>query len=144
MKSQNNKMNAIRRTCFMSLFITIITLLSSCAQDPTEFLEYHKMVFWFNEETSRNLLDDGAETLTFYVDNEVVATSTVDDVFWETAPSCDDSTAITANVLISNKRYKIEIKVKDQTGFVYYYDFTNTINPLSCNAIQVGPNINLK
>jgi hypothetical protein len=55
MKSQNNKMKAIRKTCFMSLFITIMTLLSSCAQDP--FLNVaghiHKMVFWFNEETSR-------------------------------------------------------------------------------------------
>jgi hypothetical protein len=121
MKSQNNKMNAIRKTCIMSLFITIMTLLSSCAQDPTEFLEYHKMVFWFNEETSRNLLDDGAETLTFYVDNEVVAKTSVDDVFWSTAPSCDDSTAITFTiVLISKNDSNIEIKVKDQTGFEYY------------------------
>lgn len=144
MKVQNNKMKAIRKTCFMSLFITIMTLLSSCAQDPTEFLEYHKMVFWFNEETYVKLLDDGAETLTFYVDNEVVATTNVDDVFWTTAPSCDDSTAITANVLISNKRNKFVFTVKDQTGFVYYYDIKTTIHPLSCNAIEMGPNINLK
>lgn len=144
MKVQINKMKSIRRTCFMSLFITIMTLLGSCAQDPTEFLEYHKMVFWFNEETSRNLLNDGAETLTFYVDNELVATSTVDDIFWETVPSCDESTSISANVLISNKRDKFVFTVKDQTGFVYYYDIKNTIHPLSCNAIEVGPNINLK
>ena len=73
MKSQNNKMKAIRKTCFMSLFITIMTLLSSCAQDPTEFLEYHKMVFWFNGETYVKLLDDGAETGAcvgnYYLDN---------------------------------------------------------------------------
>jgi hypothetical protein len=121
-----------------------MTLLGSCAQDPTEFLEYHKMVFWFNEETSRNLLNDGAETITFYVDNELVATSTVDDIFWTTAPSCDESTSISANALISNKRDKFVFTVKDQTGFVYYYDIKNTIHPLSCNAIEVGPNINLK
>jgi hypothetical protein len=61
--------------------------------------------------------------------------------FGSTAPSCDDSTAITfANVLISTiNDSKIEIKVKDQTGFEYYSIMILQLlpyNPLSCNAIQ--------
>ncbi|HQV77989.1 MAG TPA: hypothetical protein PLJ42_04690 [Chitinophagales bacterium] len=132
MKKTSNK------TILLLIFIAIQTMLSSCSQDVTEYYEDHKLVFWFDEETSRSLLDDGAETLTFYVDNKVVATSSVDDVYWETAPLCDDSEAISTKALLSNKRNSFLLKVVDQTGFEYYTDVKNTIHPQSCNAIKIG------
>ncbi|MBK8352373.1 MAG: hypothetical protein IPL21_12010 [Saprospirales bacterium] len=82
MKSQNNKMNTIRRTCFMSLFITIMSLLSSCSQNFLEVGDRYKVVFWFDEATSRQLLDDGADSLTFYINyNNAVIKTSVDDFF---------------------------------------------------------------
>lgn len=131
-------MKITNNTRLFLIFITIQTLLCSCSQDVTEFYEDHKLVFWFNEEISRALLDDGAETLTFYVNNIAVATSSVDDVYWETAPSCDDSEAILAKALLSNKRNSFLLKVTDQTGFEYYTTIKNTIHPQSCNTIEIG------
>ena len=49
MKSQNHKMNAIRKTCLMAIIITIMSLLSSCSQKIFDFADRYKVVFWFNE-----------------------------------------------------------------------------------------------
>ena len=140
MKSQNNKMNAIRRTCFMSLFITIMTLLSSCSQNIFDVADRYKVVFWFNEETSRQLLDDGADSLTFYINyNNAVIKTSVDDVFWSTAPSCDDSTALSFTIDLLPKESNIYFTLKDQTGFEYYSSTFQLLPHNSCNAIEIGP-----
>ncbi len=140
MKVQNNKMKSIRKTCFMSLFITIMSLLSSCSQNFLEVGDRYKVVFWFDEATSRQLLDDGADSLTFYINyNNAVIKTSVDDVFWTTAPSCDDSTALSFTIDLLSKESNIYFNVKDQTGFEYYSSRFQLLPHNSCNAIKIGP-----
>jgi len=140
MKVQNNKMKSIRKTCFMSLLITIMALLSSCSQNFLEVGDRYKVVFWFDEATSRQLLDDGADSLTFYINyNNAVIKTSVDDVFWTTAPSCDDSTALSFTIDLLSKESNIYFNVKDQTGFEYYSSRFQLLPHNSCNAIKIGP-----
>lgn len=124
----------------MSLFITIMSLLSSCSQNFLEVGDRYKVVFWFDEATSRQLLDDGADSLTFYINyNNAVIKTSVDDVFWTTAPSCDDSTALSFTIDLLSKESNIYFNVKDQTGFEYYSSRFQLLPHNSCNAIKIGP-----
>ena len=124
----------------LSFLALIVTLLSSCSQDVGD---RYKVVFWFNEDNSRLLLDDGAETLSFSINGQVVATSPVDDIFWETAPSCDDGEAIKTQVDLLPRNSNIIYSVTDQTGFVYFNGNKQLITN-SCNAIEIGPIIKHK
>ena len=133
-------MNAIRKTCLMAIIITIMSLLSSCSQNFLEVGDRYKVVFWFDEATSRQLLDDGADSLTFYINyNNAVIKTSVDDVFWTTAPSCDDSTALSFTIDLLSKESNIYFNVKDQTGFEYYSSRFQLLPHNSCNAIKIGP-----
>lgn len=87
-------MKSLNKTIALFFFTLPIALLSSCSQSIFDVADRYKVVFWFNEETSRQLLYDGADTLTFYVNFKAVATSPVDDIFWTATPACDDTTAI--------------------------------------------------
>ena len=139
MKSQNNKMNAIRKTCLMAIIITIMSLLSSCSQNIFDVADRYKVVFWFNEANSRLLLDDGADSLTFYINYQPVKKTSVDDVFWTAAPSCEDSTALSLTIDLLPRESNIYFTVKDQTGFEYYSSTFQLLPHNSCNAIKIGP-----
>jgi len=143
MKSQNHeiknlKTNAIKKTSLIFFLAMFIALISSCSQNVLDVGDRYKVVFWFNEANSRLLLDDNAETLTFYINNNAVATSYVDDIFWTAAPSCDDTNAITTQVDLLPRNRTIFYKVTDQTGFEYFSG-TQQLITNTCNAIEIGP-----
>ena len=132
--------NTLNKTLAFLLFVIAISSLSSCSQNFLEVGDRYKVVFWFNEETSRQLLDDGADSLTFYINyNNAVIKTSVDDVFWTTAPSCDDSTALSFTIDLLSKESNIYFNVKDQTGFEYYSSRFQLLPHNSCNAIKIGP-----
>ena len=131
-------MKSINKIIASTLLVAILSLLSSCSESIFDVGDRYKIVFWFNEETSGLLRDDNAETLTFYVNNKAVETSSTDDIYWETAPSCDDSTAIITHADLLPKNNTIFYKVTDQTGFEYFSG-TRTLVTNSCNAIEIGP-----
>ena len=147
MKSQIHEINNLKtivmskilnKTAFLMFLVIIISFLSSCSQNVFDVADRYKVVFWFNETNSRSLLDDGADTLTFYINYQPVKKTAVDDVFWTAAPSCDDSTALSLLIDLLPRESKIYFSVKDQTGFEYY-NGTQQLLINSCNAIEIGP-----
>lgn len=131
-------MKTIHKIIPSAILLVFLSLLNSCSQNVLDVGDRYKIVFWFNEVNSRLLLDDNAETLTFYVNGNAAATSSVDDVYWETAPSCNDSTAIITYADLLPKNRTIFYKVTDQTGFEYF-NGTYTLVANSCNVIEIGP-----
>lgn len=82
-----------------------------------------KVVFWNNLYTSTSLLNDGAVSLTYYVDGQVVGSSAA-SVYWTGTPDCGQSVSITKDLgSVKNKSYSYS--VKDQTGFEYWYGVLN-------------------
>jgi len=133
-------LNTINKTFSFLVLAIAISSLSSCSQNIFDVADRYKVVFWFNEATSRQLLDDGADSLTFYINyNNAVIKTSVDDVFWSTAPSCDDSTALSFTIDLLPKESNIYFTVKDQTGFEYYSSTFQLLPHNSCNAIKIGP-----
>lgn len=133
MKSSTQKKSSLYASLILFMFICI-----SCSQNVLDVADRYKIVFWFNEANSRLLLDDGAETLTFYVNGHAVATSAVDDIFWTSAPACDDSLSIFAQVDLFPRNRTIIYSIKDQTGFEYL-NGSSMLSTNFCNTIEIGP-----
>ncbi|MEZ5055368.1 MAG: hypothetical protein R2807_11520, partial [Chitinophagales bacterium] len=145
MKTQNNPFkNFFRNTNIISLcklmklsvILLFISSTSSCTENIFDVADRYKVVFWFNQETSSALLNDGAETLTFYINDKAVATSNIDDIYWETAPSCDDTSAISTTIDLLPKLSTISYKVTDQTGYEYF-NGTQNLTTNYCNKIYL-------
>ena len=127
----NNKQLLLR------LLITIIPFLSSCSQNVLDVGDRYQIVFWIDFENAELIRQDGGDSLRFYINNNLVATcSSGED--WSTAPSCEDSTAITAQIDLLPRHRSVFYKVTDQTGFEYF-NGTYTLATNTCNAIQIGP-----
>lgn len=129
-------MKSTKKILTSGLLLIVISLISSCTQDNVG--DRYKVVFWFNESNSRLMLDDGANSLTFYINEKAVATSVVDDVFWATAPACESANAITAHVDLLPREKTIRFKVIDQSGFEYASGTTNLVTNY-CNTIEIIP-----
>lgn len=127
----NNKQLLLR------LLITIIPFLSSCSQNVLDIGDRYQMVFWIDFENAELIRQDGGDSLRFYINNQLVATSS-SGKDWVTAPSCEDSTAITAQIDLLPRNRSVFYKVTDQTGFEYF-NGTYTLVTNTCNAIEIGP-----
>lgn len=87
-----------------------------------------KVVIWYGQTTSSALQNDGAVTLTYYVDGEIVGSSAT-SVFWTAAPECGQTGTITITKDLGSEMSKTATyEVKDQTGFTYW---TGTLNFLA-------------
>jgi hypothetical protein len=93
-------------------------------------------LLWYNQAASTGLQNDGATTLIYYVDGQVVGSGTT-SVFWTAGPECGQNGSITVTKDlggVKNKSYTYS--VKDQTGFEYWAGVLNfTAN--SCEAVQL-------
>jgi hypothetical protein len=93
-------------------------------------------VFWYGEAASNGLVIDGATTLTFYVDGEIVG-STATSVYWTAAPDCGDNASITITKdLGAVKTQSYSYSVKDQTGYEYWSGNLN-FNANTCTATEL-------
>lgn len=54
-----------------------------------------RVVFWYNAQTSAELIDYLSASLSFYVDGQIVG-STATTQYWNGAPNCGDNASITA------------------------------------------------
>ena len=95
------------------------------------------VVFWFGESTSNFLTGDGAQSLTYYVDGQVVGSEAA-NIFWTAAPDCGQNSSITVTKNIGNaKNMSYTYSVVDQTGFEYYSGVLNfTAN--TCTALELN------
>jgi hypothetical protein len=93
-------------------------------------------VFWYGASTSDFLFDDGAVTLTFYVDGNIVG-STAADVFWTAEPNCGQNGSISVTIDLGNAKNKsFTYSVEDQDGWVYWSGVQNfTAN--TCEAVEL-------
>jgi hypothetical protein len=78
------------------------------------------VVFWYDKAASDGLIADGAESLTFYLDDELIG-STATTVYWTAAPVCNDNNSINVYKDLGNvKTHNYILSVKDQTSFEYW------------------------
>lgn len=110
---------------------------NSEADDDNGSCQYEgDAVLWYGENASTGLQNDGATTLTYYVDGEIVGSSAA-NVYWTSGPDCGQNGSITITKDlggVKNKSYTYS--VKDQTGFEYWSGILNfTAN--SCEAVQL-------
>ncbi|HMU97253.1 MAG TPA: hypothetical protein PLJ37_01395 [Chitinophagales bacterium] len=136
-------MKTINKIFASGLLLIFISLVSSCSDGIFNVHEQYKLVFWFNQSSSRTFLDDGVDSLTIYVNYQSVAKTPVDDVYWASSPTCDDKTAITATISLKpSQAEKVIISVKDQTGFEYQSSVVNLNSTLEnnyCNSFEIVP-----
>lgn len=93
-------------------------------------------VFWYGQSASDFLVNDGATTLTFYVDGDIVG-STATSVYWTSGPDCGANASITvAKDLGGVKTQSYSYSVKDQTGFEYWSGTLN-FNANTCFTIEL-------
>jgi hypothetical protein len=90
-------------------------LLVSCSKE-----EEGSSVIWYGENTATNLVNDGANSLTYTVNGNIIG-STASTTFYITPPSCGGNGSITYTNEPGNYSYNI----MDQTGYVYW---TGTLN----------------
>lgn len=92
---------------------------------------------WHNEQDALFLVGDGAETLYYYIDDQLVGTAAA-SAYFPSAPVCGQNGAVTiTRDLGSSKSSSHILTVEDQTGFNYgTYSVTfiaNTCVTVYCN-----------
>ena len=77
-------------------------------------------VFWYNASTSDRLINDGAISLIYFVDDEI-AGSSASNVYWTGAPDCGQGGSISINKDLGRvKTETYSYRVEDQTGWVFW------------------------
>ena len=91
------------------------------------------IVFWYDQSASTGLIADSASALTFYINGAIVG-STATNIFWATAPVCDQNGSITVTEDLGKLKTKVyTLSVKDQTGFEYW---NSPVNVTANTCIQ--------
>lgn len=109
---------------------------ATAQEDDGSCLYEGAVVFWYDSTASAGLQNDGALSLTFYI-NKVVSGSSATSVSWPTAPVCGDNGAITVTEdLGKNKTQAYALSVQDQTGFEYWNAIVN-IDANTCLQFQL-------
>ena len=96
-----------------------------------------QVVIWYNQAASDGLIGDGATSLIFYINGEIVGSSST-SVYWPGAPTCGQNGSITVTQDLGNVKTKAyALSVKDQSGFEYW---TATLNIISntCLAMELS------
>ncbi|WP_306643985.1 hypothetical protein [Sanyastnella coralliicola] len=87
-------------------------------EDDGSCLFEGKVVFWYDEDVTFPLLADGAEVLTFYVDDAVIGTHIASE-FWESAPGCGEEGSLSMTKYLGDEPYATCLyEVIDQDGFI--------------------------
>lgn len=83
------------------------------------------VVFWYGQAASAAMQDAEIESLTFYVDGQIVGSS-VSSVYWTGSPDCGSNASITITKNLGNsKNQSFTYSVKDQDGDVLWEGIVN-------------------
>ena len=94
-------------------------------KDDGSCLYTGQVVFWYGQNTANGLVNDGATSLTFYVNNQVVGSSAA-NVYWASAPFCGDNGSVTVEYDLGGvKSLAVNYSVRDQTGWEYWAGVIN-------------------
>jgi len=93
-------------------------------------------VIWYGSATAQELINDGATSLFYYVDGQLVG-STAASFYFTAAPNCGQSGTITITKSLGfSKTLNFPFSVKDQTGFEYW-NGTLTFNANDCFKMEL-------
>lgn len=96
------------------------TNYSSTAEEDDGSCTYEgKAVFYYGQSTAEALVGDGATSLTFYVNDEIVGSAS-SDVYWvgSESPDCDTEGAITTTMDLGSEKFETyTYRVVDNTDF---------------------------
>ncbi len=147
---RNSSLVLISVTLSLALFTTSCSKEQGCT-DPlgTNYSETAEeddgsctyeggVVFWYNESTSIKLVNDGAISLTYYVDGKIVGSSAA-NVYWTglEPPNCGQEGLIT--VIKDLRDYKTQaysFNVKGQGGWEYWSGIIN-FNAGECFVLEL-------
>lgn len=84
--------------------------------------------FYWNEAASSGLINDGATSISLYINGELKGSSGT-DVYVSGVDECSDGVGIEATIdLGKNKTTTYTYSIKDQTGFEYWTNTSTTTN----------------
>lgn len=97
-----------------------------------------EIVFWYNSATSAELLSYDVVSLTYYVNGQVVGSSSA-DVYWSGAPDCGQNGSVTVTQNLGNTTNLVyDYSVVDDTGYEIWSGVANfTAN--TCTSIELTP-----
>lgn len=105
-------------------------------EDDGSCLYSGQMVFWYDQAASAGLIADGATTLTYSLNSQVVD-SRVTSIYWTAAPLCGDNGSISVTEDLGKKKtLPYTLSVKDQTGFEYWKTTVN-FDANTCTQFQL-------
>jgi hypothetical protein len=94
-------------------------------------------VLWYNQAAATGLVNDGATSLTYYVDGQIVGSSAA-SVYWTSSPDCSQNGSVTITENLGNvKTQAYTYSVRDQTGFEYWNGIIN-FNANTCLKLQLS------
>tara|TARA_B110000046_G_scaffold182150_1_gene215572 strand:- start:892 stop:1335 length:444 start_codon:yes stop_codon:yes gene_type:complete len=101
------------------------TFNEEAKEDNGTCLYEGEAVLWYGESAATGLIYDGATTLTFYVDGQIVS-STAASVYWGGSPACGQNGSITVTKDLGSVKSKAyTFSVRDQTGWEYWSGVLN-------------------
>jgi len=94
-------------------------------------------VFWYDETTANGLVNEGATTLTFYIDDKIIGSS-ASDVYWTEAPDCGENGSVSVDKNWGDSKTRAySLSVIDQTG-IEYWGATVNFEANTCIAIKLN------
>lgn len=110
---------------------------STAGADDGSCLYEGTVVFWYGQSISNLLGLAGAQTLTYYVDNQIIGYSSA-DVYWTSAPDCGTSGSVTYTRDLGAYTSGTSVyQVVDQDGWIIWSDYI-TFTANTCEAIQLN------
>lgn len=95
------------------------------------------IVIWYNQAAASGLIADGATSLTYYLNGQVIGSS-ASNVYWTGAPTCGQNGSVTATRDLGNvKTQAYTLSVRDQTNFEYWNAVVN-INANTCLVFELS------
>ena len=140
--------------------LTMLLVVSACKRegctdpdsvnyDPQANVDDHScqyqgsVVFWYNKATSDTLLAYDAQSLTFYVDDQVVG-SYATNVYFTSQPDCKTESVVKVTKdLGSAKSKSYSYKVVDDDGYTWWQGNVN-IDANTCLALQLDATKSLR
>lgn len=108
-----------------------------CKKDDGSCTYEGKIIFWYNQTTANFLVNDGATSLNYYVDGQLIGSSSA-SVYYTSSPSCtSNGHASQTKDLGKSKSQSSSYSVKDQTSFEYWSGSVTFDATKECTTYQL-------
>jgi len=113
-----------------------INYSSSATSDDGTCRYEGDVVVWYGQYTASQLVNDGASTLTYYLNGSIVG-STAASIYWTSRPNCGANASITITKDLGGSKGKSYLfSVKDQRGNEYWSGVLN-FSANTCESLEL-------